>query len=197
MRQRRIDRCSGDPQIPRKRINTCANFARGETKNHRIFRTFSTGERRRLEDMSRCLIHGPRLKVVFSRAASRSVAAYTVLYGHDQLSNWCDSSMDDGSRETGIDLESRDGILTHDLDPTRSRSTGEFSNFSLVVHLSSSDCVCVRRAGGRGGEIVRDFSVFFFFFIFFIATKPRWLLLSRWILYLRISVMLTIMHNGM
>lgn len=164
MRQRRIDRCSGDPQIPRKRINTCANFARGETKNHRIFRTFSTGERRRLEDMSRCLIHGPRLKVVFSRAASRSVAAYTALYGHDQLSNWCDSSMDDGSRETGIDLESRDDILTHDLDPTRSRSTGEFSNFSLVVHLSSSGCV-------RGGRKKKSWEILVFLFYIFYSNQ--------------------------
>lgn len=163
-RQRRIDRCSGDPQIPRKRINTCANFARGETKNHRIFRTFSTGERRRLEDMSRCLIHGPRLKVVFSRAASRSVAAYTALYGHDQLSNWCDSSMDDGSRETGIDLESRDDILTHDLDPTRSRSTGEFSNFSLVVHLSSSGCV-------RGGGGKKSWEILVFLFYIFYSNQ--------------------------
>ena len=124
----------------------------------RILRTFSTGERRRLEDMSRCLIHGPRLKVVFSRAASRS-AAYTVLYGHDQLSNWCDSSMDEGSRETGIDLESRDDILTHDLDPTRCARPANFRTFPL-------SSICLRPVAFVQGKN-RERFWFFFFNIFF------------------------------
>lgn len=75
MRQRRIDLPATHKSHAK---NKHVREFRAWPKNYRILRTFSTGERRRLEDMSRCLIHGPRLKVVFSRAASRSASG---LYG--------------------------------------------------------------------------------------------------------------------
>lgn len=84
-------------------------------------RNFLWGERSPPRDVTRCLIHGPRLKAVFSRlvtairasprsqAASRSIRFLSTVV---RLSNWCNSSMD-RNRKTRIDLESLGVALTH------------------------------------------------------------------------------------
>lgn len=116
--------------------NTRLNFTRGHVRPH--LRTFSNGERRRLEDVSRCLIHGPRLKVVFSRTHRQHSACCITIEWYASLARptfkqaWFANGRQ-GSEKTGIDLEYGDDTLTHRLTVMLDQCI--YDRFYLV-HLS-------------------------------------------------------------